>query len=158
MLNLISTIASIMGLAVSIWTLLVATGARKAANEARQEIRKGNAAEEFKDLATLAAEFLSHVEANEVSAALVRARDLMSGMYLASRRWTQFLSVESRNNFEVAYGQVSVISRSLSASGAPDTPQQKDKLLRFCHGVVGSISKEAGLVLSQLERSEEPDA
>jgi hypothetical protein len=155
MFNLIAGIASIVGLAISIWTLIVATGARKAAKEAREAVRKGNAAEEFKYLSRIADEFLGHVEADQVPAAMMRARDLMSAISLAGHRYGRFLSVQGRNNFEEAYGQISVISRSLSTNGAPSTPQQKDKLLKICHGVVRAMSNETGALFSDLEESEE---
>ncbi|MGA2481947.1 MAG: hypothetical protein ABSF92_02365 [Candidatus Acidiferrales bacterium] len=155
MFNLVAGIASVVGVAISIWTLIVATGAQRAAREAREAVRKGNAAEEFQDLSRIADEFLSHIEADQVPAALVRARDLMSAISLASRRWGRFLSVEGRNNFEEAYAQVSIISRSLSANGAPSTPQQKDKMLKICHGVIRAMSNETGTLFSELEESEE---
>ena len=155
MFNLVAGIASVVGVAISIWTLIVATGAQRAAREAREAVRKGNAAEEFQDLSRIADEFLSHIEADQVPAALVRARDLMSAISLASRRWGRFLSVEGRNNFEEAYAQVSIISRSLSANGAPSTPQQKDKMLKICHGIIRAISNETGTLFSELEESEE---
>jgi hypothetical protein len=155
MFDLIAGIASIVGLAVSVWTLVVATGARRAAREAREAVRKGNAAEEFKNLSRVADEFLSHVEADQVPGALMRARDLMSAISLASHRWGRFLTVQGRNNFEEAYSQISVISRSLSTNGAPATPQQKDKLLKICHGVVGAMTKETGTLFSELEEPEE---
>jgi hypothetical protein len=155
MLDLIAGIASIGGLVISIWTLVVATGARRAANEAREAVRKGNAAEDFKNLSKIADEFLSQVEASQVPAAVLRARDLMSAISLASRRWERFLTKEGRIRCEEAYGQISVISRSLSANGPPATPQQKDKLLKICHGVVQAMSNEAGTLFSDIERSEE---
>jgi hypothetical protein len=155
MFNWIAGIASIAGLAISIWTLIVATGAKKAAGEAREAVRKGNAAEEFKDLSRVADEFLNHIESDQVPAAVLRARDLMSAISLASRRWGRFLSADSRNKFEDAYGQISVISRSLSTNGPPATPQQKDKLLKICHGVVRTMSNETGTLFSELEEPEE---
>jgi hypothetical protein len=41
-------VASIVGFGISIWTLIVATVARRAAREAREAVRMGSAAEEFK--------------------------------------------------------------------------------------------------------------
>jgi hypothetical protein len=155
MFDLIAGIASIVGLAISILTLIVATGARKAANEAREAVRKGDAAEEFRNLTGIANEFLSHIESDEVPAALIRARDLMSAMSVASRRRGRFLSVEASNNFEEAHAQISVISRSLSINGAPSTPQQKDKLLKICHSVIKAMGSETGTLFSTVEESEE---
>jgi hypothetical protein len=155
MFNLITGIASIVGLGISIWTLIVATGAQKAAKEAREAVRKGNAAEEFRNLSGIANEFLSQIEADQVPAALVRARDLMSAMSLASRRWRRFLTVEGRSNFDEAYGQISVLSRSLLTNGPASTPQQKDKMLKICHGVVRAMSNETGTLFSDVEESEE---
>jgi hypothetical protein len=155
MLDLIAGLASIIGLGISIWTLIVATGARKAANEAREAVRKGNAAEELKNLSRVADEFLSYIEAGEASAAVLRARDLMSATSMASRRWQRFLTVEDRNKLEEAYAQISVISRSLSTNGAPSTPQQKDKMLKICHSVVRAMSEGTGTLYSGIEESEE---
>ena len=106
MFNTIAGIASVIGLGVSIWTLIVATGAKKAAGQAREAVRKGDAAEDLKNLSTIAKEFLSHIEADQSQTAVLRARDLMSATSLASRRWGRFLSVEARNNLEEAYGQM----------------------------------------------------
>jgi hypothetical protein len=155
MFTLIAGAASLVGLCVSVWTLLVAKGARKAAKEAREAVRKGNAAEEFKTLSRIADEFLSHIDADQNEAAVLRARDLMSASSLASRRWGRFLSTEDRNNLEEAHGQISVIARSLSTTVGPLTPQQKDKLLKICHTVVRSVSNNAGTLFSKSEGSEE---
>jgi len=50
MFSVIAGIASIIGLAVSILTLRVAAGAKKAANQAREAVRRDSAAEEFRNL------------------------------------------------------------------------------------------------------------
>jgi hypothetical protein len=155
MFNLIAGTASIVGLALSIWILIVAAGAKKAASEAREAIRKGNAAEEFKNMSRIADEFLGHIETDQIPAAVLRARDLMSASSLASRRWGRFLSMEGRNNLEEAYSQISIIARSLSTNGAPATRQQKDKMLKICHGVVRAMNRETGTLFSNLEESEE---
>jgi hypothetical protein len=155
MLDLIAGIASIVGLGISIWTLVVATGAQRAAREAREAVRKGTAAEEFKNLSRIADEFLGYIEADQVHAALMRARDLMSAMSLASHRYGRFLSADGRNRFEEAYGQIGIISRSLSANGPPSTPPQKTKLLKICHGVIRNMSNETGTLFSELEEPEE---
>jgi hypothetical protein len=156
MFNLITGLASIIGLGVSIWTLVVATGARKAASEARTAVFQGNAAEEFKNLSRIADEFLSHVESDQVAEAVVRARDLMSATSLASKRWSRFLTMEERTSLEEAYGQISVISRTLSTTDGELTPQKKAKLLKFCHPVVQAFSSAAGALFSKIEGPEEP--
>lgn len=155
MLNVIASLASIVGLFVSIWTLVVARDARAAANEAREAVRQGNAAEEFSALSTTAGEFLAHVEKDQVAEACIRARDLMSAMSISSRRWRRFLSGESRKRFDEAYEQISIISRSLSANGAPASPEQKTRLLEISYGVVKTLGTEAGAFFSRVEKQTE---
>lgn len=155
MLNAVGSIASVLGVALSVAILFVAKSARRAATDAKEAVRRSSAAEEFRNLNRLAGEFLSHVESNQVDAACVRARDLMSAMSISARRWGRFLPDHGRKELDEAYAQLSVISGSLSANGPPASPQQKEKLLRICHGLVKVVGTQAGTLCSEVEEPEE---
>jgi hypothetical protein len=114
-----------------------------------------NAAEEFKNIATIANEFLGHVETDQVSSACVRARDLMSAMSIAGQRWKRLIPEAEVVEYEEAYAQIGVISRSLSTRGAPEDAQQKQKLLRICHAVLETLGKRAGTLFSEVETRKE---
>lgn len=91
MFDIIAGTAGIVGLGLTVWTLIVAKQARTAAREARAAIRMDNAAEEFKKIAIIANEFLGHVELDQVDSAYVRARDLMVAMSIAAQRWKSLI-------------------------------------------------------------------
>jgi hypothetical protein len=150
-LDIAGAIASVAGLLVAIWTLTVAKGARKAAQEARESIRLGNAAEEFATLNRMAAEFLGYVENSHTEAAALRARDLVVGVVAAKERWRRFLTDDRIARLEEASLQVGVISRSLMAKEEPPTPTEKQRLLRFSHEVVRVIAEEAGTITLESE-------
>ena len=71
------------------------TAAEQVATEAREAVRRGNAAYELRPLASLASELLACVQNGQGEAAAVRGRDLLSGINQARMRWrTYFPSPE----------------------------------------------------------------
>ncbi|HEY2496195.1 MAG TPA: hypothetical protein VGK24_03925 [Candidatus Angelobacter sp.] len=149
MFSLIANIASLAGVFLTIWALIEATGARRAAQEAREAVWLGNAVEEFKSLNKLASEFLGYVENNQIDAAALRARDLSAGILTAKQRWRRFLSDKRIARLEEASAQVSVISRTLVTQEGPSTLTGKQRILRFSHEVVQIIAEEAGTISSE---------
>jgi type II secretory pathway pseudopilin PulG len=146
--------ASILGFLLTILTLWAARSAAKAAKEARAEVRSGNAVEEFRHLQNLGGEFLSFLENNQIEAALVRSRDLMSAMRHASRRWSNLIPEAEGRSYGESAAQISVIATTLAARGAPENPREKQKLLRICHDVLQTISVVAGTVTAHMESRE----
>jgi len=149
MLSLIANIASIAGVFLTIWALVEAKGARRAAQEAREAVWLGNAVEDFKSLDKLASEFLGYVENSQVDAAALRARDLSAGILTAKQRWQRFLSEKRMARLEEASAQVSVISRTLLAREGPPTQNARQRILRFSHEVVRIVAEEAGTISSE---------
>jgi hypothetical protein len=151
MFDIIAGTAGIVGLGLTVWTLIVAKQARTAAREARAAIRMDNAAEEFKKIAVIANEFLGHVEMDQVDSACVRARDLMAAMSVAAQRWKSLIPEDEVIAYDEAYAQIGVISRSLSTNGPPENAQQKQKLLKISHSVLETLGKRAGTLFSEVE-------
>ena len=158
MFDAIAGIASIIGVFLTIWSVAAATTAAKAAREAKAEVRKGNAAEEFRRLQFLGAEFLGFLEAGQVDSALVRSRDLTSAMRNASRRWRALISDQDVKTYEESVLQIGVIAQSLAARGAPGNAKEKERLLGICHAVLGVISTVAGAVTARMESQGELNA
>jgi len=131
--------------------LIAARTAAGAAREARAEVRKSNAGEDFQHLQRLANDFLGLVEGDQIDAALIRSKDLMSAMRIASRRWRPLISDEDGRKYEESAIQVSVIARALATNGASETAKDKQKLLTICHGVLSTISTVAGSVIAEIE-------
>ena len=150
-LDIVGAVASIAGLLVAIWTLKVARGARRAAQEAREAVRLSTAAEEFAALNRMASEFLGYVENSQPQAAALSARDLLTGILTAKERWRRFLTNDRVTKLEEASLQVGVISRSLMAKDEPPTATEKQRLLRFSHEVVRVVAEGAGTISLESE-------
>ena len=158
MFDVIAGWASIAGLGLTIWAIVAATGAAKAARQARAEVRKSNAADEFKHLQYLGGELLSFLEQGQVDAALVRSRDLTTAMRNAARRWQSLITAADARRYEESALQVSVIARMLASHGAPDVPREKQKMLAICHEVLSVISAVSGSVTARIETQGETHA
>lgn len=158
MFNAIAGVASMLGLVLTIWTLRAAKSAAKAAREAKAEVHKNSAAEEFRHLQYLGNEFLSFLEADRVDAALVRSRDLTSAMRSASRRWKTLISTNDGRRYEESALQVSVIAQTIASRGAPNNPKEKQRLLAICHEVLSTMSAVSGSVTARIETQGEANA
>jgi hypothetical protein len=153
-------IAGIAGLFVStagLWFSVKAwrraAAAEQAAKDAREAVRRGNAAEEFGLLASLASELLACVQSEQVEAAALRGRDLVSGINQARMRWrTYFLEPEVEQRLGEIGKDVEKISNTLVRKGEI-TPAERDRLLKFCHKAPRILGEEAGRMASHVESS-----
>jgi hypothetical protein len=153
-------IAGIAGLFVStagLWFSVKAwrraAAAEKAAKDAREAVRRGNAAEDLGLLAILARELLACVQNEQVEAAALRGRDLVSGINQARMRWrTYFPAPEVEHRLEEIGKDVERISNTLIRRGEV-TPTERDRLLKFCHKTLRILSGEAGRMASHVESS-----
>jgi hypothetical protein len=152
-LAIVAALASIFGLVFS-WKAwrsarraeMVAQRAEDAARAAREEVRRGNAAEDLQTLTSMAKDFLSCVENGHIEAACLRARDLVSGVNEAKERWQGIFPPDIRQELNATSKQVSIVARNLSIRGGAITPEERDRLLRFCHGVVTTLATETGKI------------
>jgi hypothetical protein len=154
-------IAGIAGLFVStagLWFSVKAwrraTAAEQAAKDAREAVRRGSAAEDLGLLASLARELLACVQDEQVQAAVLRGRDLVSGINEARVRWRAFFpSPEVDISLEEIGRDVEKISKALTIRKGEITPAERDRLLNFCHKALRILSGEAGRMASHIESS-----
>lgn len=151
MFDVIAGAASILGLLITIFTFAAAKSAARAAREAKAEVRKNSATEDFQHLQRLGDDFLGMIEGGQTEAALVRSKDLMAAMRIASRRWKPLISDENGRKYEESALQVGVVARALATNGAPESAKDKQKLLTVCHEVLSTISTVAGSVIAVIE-------
>jgi len=154
-LSLLANIASILGLFASIAAWVAAGRAERAAADAKRVVRHLDAAERSNSLSVRATELLALVEGNDAVGASLRGRDLSSEIVRVRLRWEVFLSEESKTVLAEAVGQVRDIALQLATTGIPDTPQKKQRLLRFCHAVNQSLNGESAKMLAEIENEEE---
>ena len=142
---------STAGLRFSVKAWRRAAAAEKAAKDAREAVRRGNAAEDLGLLASLASELLACVQNEQVEAAVLRGRDLVSGINQARVRWsTYFPTPEVEQRLEEIGKDVERISNTLIRRGEV-TPTERDRLLKFCHKTLRILSGEAGRMAGHVE-------
>jgi hypothetical protein len=152
-LAVVAGLASIVGLFFSLQAWRSARRAEEgaqraedAAREAREEVRRGNAADDLQTLTSMAKDFLTCVENGHIEAACLRARDLVSGVNEAKERWQGIFAADVRDELNATSKRVSVVARNLSIRGGAITPDERDRLLKFCHGVVTTLATETGKI------------
>jgi hypothetical protein len=149
-------LASIAGLILSAFILWYAKSATKAARAATKGVRKANAGEALTRIGEVAGLLQACVENDQKQEAIVRARDLVSEVSKYKLRYGRFLDPHSKARFDEARDQISVILRSLITKGIPDTPPEKNKLLRICHNdVVIVLSEESAKIVAAIEKEDE---
>ena len=115
-------------------------------------MRRGNAAEELGLLASLASELLACVQNEQVQAAALRGRNLVSGINQARIRWsTYFPSPEVEQRLDDIGRDVEKVSKALTIRKGEITPAERDRLLNFCHKALRILSGEAGRMASHIE-------
>ena len=154
-------IAGIAGLFVStagLWFSVKAwrraAAAEQAARDAREAVRRGNAAEDLGLLASRANELLACVQNEQIEAAALRGRDLVSGIHQARVRWSAYFpSPEVEQRLDEIGRDVEKISKALTIRKGEITPAERDRLLNFCHKALRILSVEAGKMASHIESS-----
>jgi hypothetical protein len=133
-----------------------AKGAKKAAYDAKMEVRRANAVEvlgRIGDTATLLQGCLENNQPNEL---LVRARDLISEVSRFKLRYERFLEGDSKARLDEAREQVSVISRSVSVRGLPTSTAERSRMLRIVHNnIVAILNEESAKIRAGIEKEQE---
>ena len=155
-LSITGNFASIVGLMVSCFALVFAKGAQDAARQARAAVRKSNATEALSRIGDTANLLQASLENNQQHELLVRARDLGSEITRVRHRFERFLDVRSRSRLDESREQVSVISREIFARGMPETPAEKERILKICHNdIVAVLNEESAKIRASIESEEE---
>ena len=145
-------LASLAGLVFSVMAWWNAKSAAEAARDARQEVRKGNAGEELRDLNERAKELLRAAQRDQLAEALVTAATLLGPLVQAGHRWKKFFGDEGTNRIKQASKKVEKVSVALSAGPPALTPADREKVIEFCHDVVTILAEESGKMLVLLEQ------
>lgn len=157
MFETIAGVASILGLAVSVAAWWNAREAKHAARETREAMLLTNAAEELRTLSSKAIDLLGLVQAGHLEGACVRSCDLVQGVSIARSRWAKNLPTATKQNLDVATGQLAIISRYLARERQAASPVDPERLVRFCHQVVVALGVESGKILAVIERGKSRD-
>ena len=145
--DIIAGVASLLGLGISVWTLLEARSAKDAAREARLAVFQGSAGDDLENLTRLATDFLRSLYDGNTAEASVRLRDLSSSIPLVRHRWDRILKTQGRVRLDEAALQLRVIARSVSDVQEVDV----QKLIVAGHTILSAIAETNGLLRSDID-------
>ncbi len=142
LLAISGTVASVAGVVFSCMAWVQAKGAKKAAQEATEAIRKRNAAQEFLRLAGDAKEFLSAVQQSRTENAISAANSLVHA--LAILRTRSVSRVSDVNMLKKCEGEIIRVIVGLNADGVPIDPSSYSDVLDRCHAIHRTVCELAG--------------
>jgi hypothetical protein len=145
-------IASALGLITSIWVLLVARGARAAAEQARSVARRRNLLEELDAAEHKLQELGTFIQQEEWVGIQIRTAEILAECRSAMTRWSDQLPEERRNDVLTAAQLVHSIATRASELSVADRllPADKKKL-------VGAHLKASGLLNDALGEARRQD-
>lgn len=149
------SLASIIGLGVSIWTLIVATGAKQAAQEAIRESRRQKLTEELQNAVYRVEQLGHHILLRKWEIAYIRAQEIASACSLVLRRWPDSLSESSKDRILLAQSQAASIARaSMRAHAVQPSEQQIQRIVAAQLRAFQLLSAEKGEALAIMERKD----
>lgn len=154
-IDLVGTLASSIGLAVSVWVLVVARGAKKAAEEARTIARRRNFLQELDAAEHKLQELGVFIQQEEWIAVQIRTTEILAICRSAMSRWSDHLSERRLNGVLTATELIhSIATKSAQVSMAKQlSPTDKRRL-------VDTHLKASGLLndaLGEVRRHDERD-
>jgi hypothetical protein len=155
-LDVVGSLASVLGLILTGFALYYAKSAAQAAGAAMRSVHRANANEVLAKIGETATQLQTSVENDQTQEAKVRARDLIAEISRFKLRFERFLGTDSKTRIDEAREQVSVMSGILATRGVPDSAVEKRKMLRICHNdVVVVLNEESARILATIEKEEE---
>lgn len=146
-------VATVAGLVVSVFTLLFAKRASKAAEEARDSVLRQTLRQDMEECARLATDIEAFVALGQSDCAGMRARDLMHRIAFLAARWEMKLPQQSKGNLLMAHEQLEQIHKEVSRLPVAEmTPRARTLLTRACHEVSTIFSRERGAATAEAER------
>jgi len=116
----------VVGLAFTLWAVWQATGAKKAATEAREAVYQRNAADALEEIVKLAEQISESLLLEWPSVAAVRARDLVARIPRDRARFERFLAADSDRlkALESIFQQLAIRLSSSRFLDGKDEPQR----------------------------------
>jgi hypothetical protein len=135
------------------WTLKVATGARRAAQDARNEARRQKLTEELQNAVYRAEQLGHHVLLRKWEIVFIRAQEVASSCSLILRRWTDTLGDPSKDRILMAQAQAGSIAKAaMKANTTPPSEMQLQRIVDSQQRTFQLLSAEKGESLGAIER------
>lgn len=153
------TLASFVGVAVGLYVLCVAKGAKKAALDASADARKRSLAEELGDASRKVQQVGDFLQAQEWLAVRIRADEILASCKATLTRWPDGLTTPRRDDLLTASTLVHSIAEKAATSGIQGlTPADRKRLAAAQLTVTGLINAALGEARKKEERSGKKNA
>lgn len=147
------TIASVGGLIVGIWVLIVAKGARKAARAAQASGRRRDLVEELESASEKIQQVGNFIQQEQWEPVRMRTEEILKCCRTTLNRWPDHLSEQSRNQVMRASTLMHSIAGVIAGFGrAPITEQQRRTLSEVQMRASDHISSALGEARREQER------
>jgi len=143
----------VAGLVLTVGALWQATGAKKAAEEAREAVWQRDASDSFSELEGPAGELVQLLQFERRNEAAVRVRDLLAQIPRDRARFERFLAGDA----DKLKGMETVFQKLAVQLSAPDFMERKDEFEAAMGAVFEAnrdLSAVYGRLLSRLDREE----
>ncbi|HEV2221627.1 MAG TPA: hypothetical protein VGR84_01355 [Candidatus Acidoferrales bacterium] len=151
------SMASVLGLGVSIATFLVAKRAKTAAEDAKREARRRNLSEDLQDARTKSEQAGLFINETKWDIVFVRSQEIASICSLVLKRWSDELSEASKEQIRLARDEASSISRVATRASVRQPSESQLRSLTAAQRKLNELlSSELGESLKVIERSGQP--
>jgi hypothetical protein len=137
----------VAGLALTLGAIWQATGAKKAARDARKAVYRRNASDDVRRLERIASGLLTAIEMEQSDLASHQARDFISECLNTREHHRARLGIDG-GKLDVAFVLVRAISRGIQAGS------KKSEMIEIAQRVVGDIGSLAGTLSRNIEEEE----
>ena len=144
-----NSVVGVAGLVLTLGAVWQATGAKRAAQSARQAIYRRNASDDVKRLERFAANLLTAIETEQDGLASHQARDFISECMRVREHHRARLRRDG-GKLDLAFVLVRAISRELQKTGA-----NRDRLIEIAQRVVSDMSGLSGILSRSIEEEEQ---
>lgn len=147
--------ASVVGLGVSIATLVVARGAKAAAEAAKAEARHQNLADQLQDAQRKTEQLGAYLSQQKWEIVLLRSQEVITSCSQILRRWgPKSLSQRSRNNVLVAQQQAGSIAEVAVRASRMAPSEREFKMMSVAHHrTLELLSVEAAELAGMIEKT-----
>lgn len=135
------------GLAITLWAVRQATGAKRAALRAEKGVLRHNAEIDFISLARMAKELHGYVESGSMAEARLRTTDLRSELAIAIKQHTVFLGSRAPALRDKQV-DLKLITEGLNRTGSAISNQEKTRLLGIVGAILEMLAGESGALRS----------
>jgi len=154
--TVVGTLASVVGVGVSVYVIFVARGARKAAEAARALGRKRDLVEELESASQKIQQVGNFIQQSQWTPVRMRTEEILSSCKLALSRWPDHLSESRRLDIITAARLMKSITLSVGSCTDSEMTGQQRRNIRDAHiRASGHISSALGEARREEERDGE---